>query len=101
MRKRVEQSRRNKRLQKDLAGSNYDVLQMDKIGSIEYNPHELDSVTKELETFEEKGKSGREGEASLSPDSAIILVSQTTIVDQEQPARQGSGENAVYQVVDV
>lgn len=54
MRRQVEEARRRKRLKKDLAGSDISVMQMDKIGQIEYNPAE-----NELLVGIDKPKSGK------------------------------------------
>ena len=73
MRRQVEEARRRKRLKKDLAGSDMNVVQMDKIGQIEYNPAE-----NELLVGLDKPKSGRSRKkrtvVEKTSSNSIILV---------------------------
>ena len=109
MRRLVEESKRRKRLKKDLAGSNLDVVEMDKIGQIEYNSAESNQLAGKDMPKSRKGRKKLTGNEKASGNS-IILVQQTKIIEEEKKIavskteierKSSSGESSLYQVVDV
>ena len=110
MRRLVEESKRRKRLKKDLAGSNLDVVEMDKIGQIEYNSAESNQLAGKDMPKSSKGRKKQLTGNEKASGNSIILVQQTKIIEEEKKIavskteierKSSSGESSLYQVVDV